>query len=499
MLSALSGFGPRLPASRASSAGELARRAEQALRSAGYPLARVVAVGDGAAVGEASGKVHLRVFLGDVSGLDVHNSSRVSTQLLERMLSSALCPEAGPGHGCVLQSHRLERATVLVSSLPGVKAMSLGVSGDPHRPGAVRLHADVTGTDHAVQAALSLDNGGLPSTGRGRLGISLSAPSVIRAGDSVSIQLADSQKNELTGLLDWNQPLGSRGLRLDTQYSRTTYSLPLGGSASVTGSAQTVSAGLSYPLALNFDRVMNVQADVGEVRSRAQVSQLGTFQDRKIPYVDLALSGNSGLRSVAGGMNYSLWSAALTYGHPTDGAPLAAAQDGVGAQVLQPFTRLSMQYAIRREFGDSPWSAGLNLRGQMASRNLDPSEALSIGGPGGVRGYPVDEGSLDEGVLATADVSRSYRTRRGALVVPDLFVDYANGRVHHSTWSGWNAGDPSLTNHRTLAAYGVALDVQYRSAQFSVSVARPLPSSPSSIANPSGPATQVWGALTWHF
>lgn len=51
-------------------------------------------------------------------------------------------------------------------------------------------------------------------------------------------------------------------------------------------------------------------------------------------------------------------------------------------------------------WGDSKWgdvSLYANFNGQVASKNLDSSEQMSLGGPNAIRAYPVGEGSGDEG------------------------------------------------------------------------------------------------------
>lgn len=78
----------------------------------------------------------------------------------------------------------------------------------------------------------------------------------------------------------------------------------------------------------------------------------------------------------------------------------------------------------------------LRLNGQMATKNLDSSEQLSLGGPDGVRAFAVDEGFGSAGFLGTLELG----WQAGPSLRLAAFWD--GGLIHRyvNTWAGWQNG-----------------------------------------------------------
>jgi hemolysin activation/secretion protein len=133
--------------------------------------------------------------------------------------------------------------------------------------------------------------------------------------------------------------------------------------------------------------------------------------------------------------------------------PLARSIDALTARSNGGYGKLSFEAARLQTFGSSPFSLYGEVRGQLASKNLDSSEKMELGGAYGVRAYPEGEAYGDQGYIATlearlklAALSRPLHGDVQALV----FVD--NGSVTYDR-SPWAAGP----NARTLSAAGVGL------------------------------------------
>jgi hemolysin activation/secretion protein len=461
-----------------------AQRVQDVLRAEGYPFARV-----GLAPG---GNGRLLVAFGELDGPPRFQiPPQLDAQRLQSMYLKALCPKRPAGAGCIVRSHDLERATALVSLQPEVKDLNLEVDPEATDPnGRIGLTVKVHGHEKPVQVAATADDFGAPGLGRMNAGLTVSAANLIPGG-SLSAQLSSTNKREVTGGASWTQGLGDDGVAMTAQASRTTYSESIPAAGTINGTATSASLGLSYPVAMNFDRLLKVSGDVGLVDSRSSLTAVGTLQKRQIPYFDLTLSGGSGLRALGKGRNYTQGSVSLRVGVPKDSAQGATAQDSAGPQELGSFSRISAQYVWHHGLGLSPWSAGVVLRGQLATRNLDPSQQMAFGGPTGVRGYRADEGGLDDGAIASLSLERRIDLARGVEVSPQAFIDYAVGNTHHQTWKGWNAGSPGLANRRQLGSLGVGLDASAGKLSASLSVARQLPGSDVSLAAPSS-KTQIW-------
>jgi len=100
-----------------------------------------------------------------------------------------------------------------------------------------------------------------------------------------------------------------------------------------------------------------------------------------------------------------------------------------------------------------PLSLYGEARGQLASKNLDSSEKMELGGAYGVRAYPEGEAYGDQGYILTLEA----RLRLAALSRRTLgewqaavFVDNGSVTLNRSAW----APGP---NRRTLSAAGVGL------------------------------------------
>ncbi len=85
----------------------------------------------------------------------------------------------------------------------------------------------------------------------------------------------------------------------------------------------------------------------------------------------------------------------------------------------------------------------VKLQGQAASRNLDSSEQMYLGGANGIRAYPQGEGSGDKGVLGTAEFR--YYTNLPGLVLSAYFdaghvASRGDGSLVGETLKGWGLG-----------------------------------------------------------
>ena len=76
---------------------------------------------------------------------------------------------------------------------------------------------------------------------------------------------------------------------------------------------------------------------------------------------------------------------------------------------------------------DNRWDLLVKGQGQLASRNLDSSEDIYLGGPNAIRAYPQGEASGDQGYVATAELR--YKTGVPGLVLSTYFD---TGRVQLS-------------------------------------------------------------------
>ena len=120
-------------------------------------------------------------------------------------------------------------------------------------------------------------------------------------------------------------------------------------------------------------------------------------------------------------------------------------------------------------------SLSLSSNMQLAMKNLDSSEKLSIGGKQGVTAYPSLEGAADTGYVLVAEFSKEWRPG----LQTSFAYDYASVFINqHANYPG-----ASAPNHYSLS--GIAAGVNLNKArryQFSANIGRKLGSNPA--ANP---------------
>jgi len=471
----------------------------QALRQGGYPIGQVLMTqGDWerAARGE---EVVFSVFPGHISRIEVKNTSRVADARLQRLINNALCGADAPGESgggaCLLQTARLERTTQLLQDVPGV-----GMAGAPKLAagkdvGDTQVEFNLEPRGEPVQVGVLIDNNGMAATGRTRAGASVSGNNLFHAGDAYALTLMDTEKRAWTGAASASRPLGDAGLRLAGSATRQQYTI--NAVTPIAGVSTVFQGGVQYPFTRGLDGNLWGGLWLVHNRARSDLTEFGVGTHSTTNSVQLSLQADSGDRAMQ--LRADRWSAqaALTAGRNSNNDP-----GNVVTQRAGNYTKIT-----GRAFG----SYGLNrsgdlfvtgqFAGQAASRNLDSSEQMAMGGPGAVRAYRADEGSVDEGAIVNLGLYRRFPVATGHQVQIGGFADVGRGRVNHSPWAGWAAGYvgvPGVKNNRTLAGYGLSVDwLTPWGLTASLAAARPFGFSQTSWVDPGKKPTQYWLTMAW--
>ena len=96
----------------------------------------------------------------------------------------------------------------------------------------------------------------------------------------------------------------------------------------------------------------------------------------------------------------------------------------------------------------------LSYSRQWAEKNLDASEKMSLGGPYGVRAYPLGEASGDDGWMWTSELRWNLPTGEGDKNIWQL-IAFADGGHVDSYHNGAPAGQP---NGRSLYGAGIGVN-----------------------------------------
>jgi hemolysin activation/secretion protein len=358
----------------------------------------------------------------------------------------------GVDNGSDLNVNALDRAMFALNDLPGVAAKAtLGASGDE---GAYDLVVE-TEPRRAWEAQLELDNHGSSSSGKYRLGGVARWNNPMRIGDNADLRLLFSNGGGVAvGRLGYELPVGYTAARAGIGYSRVEYEL--GDEFAVlgaNGTADVLDASVTYPLMRSRGRnlVARLSAEHKRLDDRFDFEGLPPLAKR-VNATSLAINYEG--RDAWGGGGFSgasmQWRRGdLKFEDPSqdDAAQGDRATRGSFNKIELQATRLQ---ALTRELS---FHAGLTA--QFASKNLDGSEKVTLGGPKGVRAYPKAEAASDEALILGTEL-RWWLTPRWTVFA---LADVARGRL--AKLAALPGTDPDaaapLPNERTLKAAGVGV------------------------------------------
>lgn len=214
------------------------------------------------------------------------------------------------------------------------------------------------------------------------------------------------------------------------------------------GDASSVLGYVTHPLIRSRD--FNLTARVSYEDKRLSNDSAGlNVSDKRLRNVPLGLSFEARDNWAGGG----IWSGNLEHtAGRLDLSRNAANQaaDAASARTEGAFSKTTLQLSRLQQV-----MPGVQLLAsvfyQAASKNLDSSERLSLGGPGGVRAYPVGETVGDEGVLLNLEVRWAFAPGWQL----SGFYDAGRITVFKNVFAGALA--PTVPNRYNLSGEGVGL------------------------------------------
>jgi hemolysin activation/secretion protein len=215
------------------------------------------------------------------------------------------------------------------------------------------------------------------------------------------------------------------------------------------GSAQVASLYTNYPLIRSHDNNLNAVGDLDFRTFEDKVGTTATVARKKAQVLGVGFSGDH--RDAFGGGGADTYSLLVSTGNLDIRSAQARLTDAATARTNGRYDKLAF-YVDRQQTVAGTFSVFGAVRGQVASKNLDISEKMELGGAYGVRAYPEGEGYGDQGYVATIE-GRWALSGWGALPGHTaLFVFGDTGQVSQVK-SPWGPG----TNQLSRSGAGVGL------------------------------------------
>jgi hemolysin activation/secretion protein len=443
----------------------LAGRITEFYRGHGYPLARAYVP----AQRVENGRVTLAVLEARYGEVRLSNHSGTS----DRPLRQTLAPLAS---GAPVDEQTLDRALLLLSDIPGV------IVNSTLRPGTATgrsdLAVDVTSAPRYAALA-AVDDYGNRYTGRTRATGRLDVNGLLGEGDKLTVNLLTSGAGLSYGQLDYRFLLDGEGTNLGASASELYYRLsgdlaPL----KAHGTAQVDSLYLSQPLIRTVagNLYLQLQYDHRSLRDRLDAAEIRDF--RLANDVTLTLAGDR--RDARGITNFNI-SAVLDHVSFDDMAARLADSLGVRTQGVSEHYDFTLARLQQLDELDGIYLA---VTGQLASRNLDPSDQFYLGGPSNARGYDVGALTGADGYLLSAEWRRSLPLPWRGAWLASLFADHGHLEVYKEPV----APGP---NSATLSDVGVALSWEAPS-QWQLDLQAATPVGPSSALLERASGSRVW-------
>ncbi|MDB5946554.1 MAG: Polypeptide-transport-associated domain protein ShlB-type [Ramlibacter sp.] len=384
--------------------------------------------------------VTIAVSEGQYGAFTLHNGSTLSDRLVQSELQ-------GLNSGDPIVTAPLEQRLLLLSDIPGVNVRSTLIPGAS--VGTSDLIVDVT-PGQRVSGSIDADNAGNPYTGEVRVGATINVNNPLGLGDVASLRLLTSGKGLKYARASYQLQVG-RG-QVGVAYSKLDYSLGKEfESLQAHGTAEIGSVYGRYPLVRSRTSNLYVQLAYDGKTFQDRVDSVPSVTDKKSQVWMTSLYGDHSDNLGAGGQSgYGLTWSSGTIDIET---PQALATDAITAQSNGRFNKLSFN-AMRVQNLGGPFSVYGGISGQLASKNLDVSEKMELGGMNGVRAYPEGEAYADEGYLVTLEgrmALPNFSDRLPGRMQLVAFVDAGSVRINHSPWA---TGD----NRRTLSGAGVGIN-----------------------------------------
>ncbi len=383
-----------------------------------------------------AGVVRIQLIEAKLGGITIDNhSTRVSNERVEDWIYSRIPRSAD------LSLDQLDFALLTLNDLPDISVTSSLQSGT--QAGDTILVLTVNDKP-LFNGQVSVDNFGDANSGKIRTSVLANANGPLGIGDQLSAYAMYSEGNSY-GRVSYTAPVGSSGLRMGVNGSTMAYRVlnQSFNSLYANGIANTGGVEASMPLIrsrpTNLITTFNWNYSEFKNWTIAGVNQDQTYTTS---VAQLGLNGNRLDDIWGGGINTGLLNVSGGDISRNINGPYSSTYGVAGS-----FSKA--RYALTRlQTVTDEMSAYVSVSGQWASKNMDSSEQLYLGGPLNVRAYGSGQGAGSQGNLTTVELRHDlpYQTQVAG------FYDIGNVQ----TWK-FNPAINTVSNNYVLQGAGVSL------------------------------------------
>ncbi|HEY8949921.1 MAG TPA: ShlB/FhaC/HecB family hemolysin secretion/activation protein [Rhizomicrobium sp.] len=371
--------------------------------------------------------LHLIVTEGYIEHVEVHGDTGGDVSLVVSMAQKLTSEHP-------LKRSTLERYLSLIRDLPGLTVDAQLLRGD--QPGAVQLSLGLKQKRYNV--ALSLNDSGNSLLGRWQFQSDVSLYNLFREGEQTTVSLGTSTlfNRYQYYAISHSEALNEEGLRASASYGYLHTRVP---SSSLTGDAQTLQFGASYPLIRSYTENLLLAGSIDGI-------------DSSNALLGLAIA-NENIRAARLSASYSLadprWALALS-GSMNIGLDILGARVSNPATETPEFRKLVLQGTYNHLIGDD-WVVRLRAASQLAFDKLPVSELYALGGPDFGRAFLQATALGDSALAESVEVGFDPKDMPAWLSGMEVFgfADYGD------TW--YRARSPQPSIHETLASAGAGV------------------------------------------
>jgi hemolysin activation/secretion protein len=375
----------------------------------------------------SGGVLRLIVTEGYIEHVDVHCDTSGDVSLVAAMAQKLTAEHP-------LKRSTLERYLSLIRDLPGLIVDAQLLRGD--KPGAVKLSLGLTQKHYNV--ALSISDNGNSLLGRWQMQADTSLYNLFREGEQTTASFGTSTlfSRYQYYAISHSEALGDDGLRANAGYGYLRTRIH---ALSLTGDAQTLQLGASYPLIRSYTENLALGASLDGIDSANAL-------------LGLAIA-NESIRAARLSASYSLadprWALALN-GNISFGLDVFSAHVTNPAAETPKFRKLVVQGSYSHLIGED-WTARLRAASQIAFDRLPVSELYALGGPDFGRAFVQATALGDSALAESIEIGFDPKGLPGGLAGTEVFGFADNG----DTW--YRARSPLPSIHETLASAGAGI------------------------------------------